>query len=407
MKKRNIPFSPPDIQEEDINRVVEVLKSGWITTGPQTKAFENEIASFSGTDKAVALSSCTASLEMIMRVLGIGEGDEVIVPAYTYTATAASVYHTGATIKMVDCNKGNFEMDYESLGNLINEKTKAIIPVDIGGRPCNYNQLYKIVESNKEVFSPNNNLQSAFNRIVIIADAAHSFGAKYFNQKSGNIADFTCFSFHAVKNLTTGEGGAVTWKPNKLIDDEKLYQQLMLLSLHGQSKDALSKSKIGQWEYDVISPLYKCNMTDIQATLGRSQLQRYQDILDRRKDIINIYNRGIDDTFTEKMIHFESNITSSGHLYLLNIKGVNEDGRNEIIEKMALKGISCNVHYKPLPLLTAYKEMGFNINDFPNAYSKFKNEITLPLNTKLTDEDLNFIIKSLNEVLEEVSEYYV
>ncbi|MDW4440334.1 DegT/DnrJ/EryC1/StrS aminotransferase family protein [Staphylococcus saprophyticus] len=407
MNKREIPFSPPDIKDEDINQVIEVLKSGWITTGPQTKLFENEIALFSGTNKAVGLSSCTAALEMTMRILGIGEGDEVIVPAYTYTATAASVHHTGATIKIVDCNKDNFEMDYSSLEQMINGKTKAIIPVDVGGKPCDYNKIHNIIENSKHLFEASSDLQSAFNRIVIIADAAHSFGAKYLGDMSGNIADFTCFSFHAVKNLTTAEGGAVTWKSQTFIDDEELYKKFMLISLHGQSKDALSKSKVGQWEYDIIAPLYKCNMTDIQASLGRSQLKRYSGILERRKEIIEFYNENINDKFTDKMTHFDENLKSAGHLYLINIKEANEELRNEIIQKMALKGVSCNVHYKPLPLLTAYKEMGFDINNFPNAYNKFKNEISLPLNTKLSDDDLVYIVKSLNEILGEVGEFNV
>lgn len=407
MNKREIPFSPPDIKDEDINEVIEVLKSGWITTGPQTKLFEKEIASYSGTNKAVGLNSCTASLEMTMRILGIGEGDEVIVPAYTYTATAASVHHTGATIKMIDCNSENFEMDYNGLEKMINEKTKAIIPVDIGGKPCDYNKIYNIIENKKHLFEPKSDIQTKFNRIVIIADAAHSFGAKYSGHMSGDIADFTCFSFHAVKNLTTAEGGGVTWRSQTFIDDEELYKKFMLISLHGQSKDALSKSKVGQWEYDIVAPLYKCNMTDIQATLGRSQLKRYNEILERRKEIIEFYNEHIVDKFTEKMTHYEENSKSAGHLYLLNIKGANEEQRNEIIQKMALKGISCNVHYKPLPLLTAYKEMGFDINNFPNAYNRFKNEITLPLNTKLSNDDIDYVVKSFNEILVEVGELNV
>lgn len=404
MNKREIPFSPPDIKDEDINEVIEVLKSGWITTGPQTKLFEKEIASYSGTNKAVGLNSCTASLEMTMRILGIGKGDEVIVPAYTYTATAASVHHTGATIRLVDCNRENFEMDYNALEEMINKKTKAIIPVDVGGKPCDYNKIQNIIENKKNLFEPKSELQSGFNRIVIIADAAHSFGAEYLGNMSGNIADFTCFSFHAVKNLTTAEGGAVTWKSQSFIDDDELYEKFMLISLHGQSKDAMSKSKVGQWEYDIVAPLYKCNMTDLQASLGRSQLKRYNKILERRKEIIDFYNENIVDEFTVKMTHYDKDLRSAGHLYLLNIKDANEELRNEIIKKMALKGVSCNVHYKPLPLLTAYKKMGFDISSFPNAYNKFKNEITLPLNTILSNDDLYYIVKSLNEILLEVGE---
>lgn len=403
MKKRDIPFSPPDIDMQEINEVVEVLKSGWITTGPQTKDFEKEIAEYVGTDKAVCLNSCTAALEMTLRALGIGEGDEVIVPSYTYTATAAAVHHTGAKIQMIDTAVDSFEMDYEQISSKINENTKAIIPVDIAGKPCDYDEIFKIVEKNKKLFKPNNNLQKQFDRIIVIADGAHSFGAEYKGRKIGQVADFTCFSFHAVKNLTTGEGGAVTWTSSKNINNEDLYKQYMLFSLHGQSKDALSKSKIGQWEYDIVEPLYKCNMTDIQAGIGRSQLKRYNYLLNRRKEIINNYNKAFESN--DKILtlkHQGKEFSSSGHLFLTRIKGIDSKQRNQIIEKMGERGISCNVHYKPLPMLTAYKNLGFEINNFPNAYHQFENEISLPLHTKLTDEDITYVAQNFVEIINQV-----
>lgn len=402
MTEKNIPFSPPAINQTDIDSVVEVLKSGWITTGPKTKQFEKEITNFVGSSRTVALNSCTAALEMTLRVLGIGKGDEVIVPAYTYTATASSVAHTGATIKMVDTTKDSYEMDYESLGNHITEKTKAIIPVDIAGKPINYDAIFDVVKSKKDLFNPKNEIQKSFNRIIVIADAAHSFGAKVQNVAIGNIADFTCFSFHAVKNLTTGEGGAVTWKENATLNDDELYKKYMLLSLHGQSKDALAKNKAGNWEYDIVAPLYKCNMTDIQAAVGITQLNRYEQILKRRKEIITIYDEILDTNKIDILSHYESDRHSSGHLYLTRVKGMTSEQRNIVIEKMAEKGIATNVHYKPLPLLTAYKDLGFDIKNYPNAYNQFVNEITLPLHLQITDEDAKYVATSFAEIIEEV-----
>ncbi|MCG1265162.1 DegT/DnrJ/EryC1/StrS family aminotransferase [Staphylococcus epidermidis] len=403
MSERNIPFSPPTINEEDINKVVEVLKSGWITTGPKTKQFEKDITEYVGSASTVALNSCTAALEMTLRVLGIGEGDEVIVPAYTYTATASAVAHVGATIKMIDTANESFEMDYEILKNYITKKTKAIIPVDLAGKPINYDEIFKAIENKKELFTPNTEIQKSFNRIVVIADGAHSLGAKRNNISVGNIADFTCFSFHAVKNLTTGEGGAVTWKENPSINNEAIYKQYMLLSLHGQSKDALAKTKAGNWEYDIVAPLYKCNMTDIQAAIGITQLERYEAILNRRKEIISIYDDILSSSKINILQHFNDIEESSGHLYLTRVPNMSQEQRNLVIEKMAEKGISTNVHYKPLPLLTAYKNLGFNIENYPNAYNQFINEITLPLHLEITDEDAVFIAESFVEIVNEVT----
>ncbi|GEP83661.1 aminotransferase class-V family protein [Staphylococcus piscifermentans] len=403
MKKREVPFSPPDIDSQEIEEVIEVLKSGWITTGPQTKKFEKEIADFIGTDMAVCLNSCTAALEMTLRILGIGEGDEVIVPSYTYTATAAAVQHTGAKVQMIDTALDSFEMDYDQISSKINQNTKAIIPVDVAGKPCDYDQIFKIVEKNKKLFKPSNNLQKQFNRMIVIADGAHSFGAEYKGRKVGQVADFTCFSFHAVKNLTTGEGGAVTWPSRKNINNEELYKQYMLFSLHGQSKDALSKSKIGQWEYDILEPLYKCNMTDIQAAIGRNQLKRYKSLLNRRREIISNYNKAFESNDEIAILkHQGKEFSSSGHLFLTRIKNIDSEQRNEIIEKMGERGISCNVHYKPLPMLTAYKNLGFEIEKFPNAYHQFKNEISLPLHTRLTDEDVTYVARNFVEIINQV-----
>lgn len=403
MSERNIPFSPPTINEEDINKVVEVLKSGWITTGPKTKQFEKDITEYVGSASTVALNSCTAALEMTLRVLGIGEGDEVIVPAYTYTATASAVAHVGATIKMIDTANESFEMDYENLTNYITKKTKAIIPVDLAGKPVNYDEIFKAIENKKELFTPDNEIQKSFNRVVVIADGAHSLGAKRNNISVGNIADFTCFSFHAVKNLTTGEGGAVTWKENPSINNEDIYKQYMLLSLHGQSKDALAKTKAGNWEYDIVAPLYKCNMTDIQAAIGITQLERYDAILNRRKEIISIYDDILSSSKINSLQHFNDIEESSGHLYLTRVPNMSQEQRNLVIEKMAEKGISTNVHYKPLPLLTAYKNLGFDIENYPNAYNQFINEITLPLHLEITDEDAVFIAESFVEIVNEVT----
>lgn len=402
MNYREISFSPPNIQEEDIEQVVNVLKSGWITTGPVTKQFEKELANYIGNSKVVGLSSCTAALEMTLRILGIGEGDEVIVPAYTYTATAAAVHHTGAKIVMVDIQQDNYEMDYNSLFEKITSNTKAIIPVDIAGIPCDYKKIYEIIEHKRHMFKSQGELQNLFNRIIIVADAAHSFGAECDGMKTGRFADFTCFSFHAVKNLTTGEGGAVTWKNNPLLDDEKIYKQFMLHSLHGQSKDALSKSKAGQWEYDIVAPLYKANMTDIQAAIGYSQLKRYDKTLKRREEIINLYNKCLSSEYIKPIQHFDNKRKSSGHLYIMNLEGIDKDKRDLIIEKMSGNGIACNVHYKPLPLLTAYKELGFVIKHYPNSLKMFQNEITLPLHTKLTDDDIHYISEILLGIIKEL-----
>lgn len=395
----NISFSPPDISEIEINEVIDTLKSGWITTGPKTKLFEKKIAEYTNTSKAVCLNSATAALELTLRLLGIGEGDEVITSAYTYTASASVIHHVGAKIVLVDTAKDSYQMDYDQLEQVITERTKAIIPVDIAGVMCDYDRLFEIVEQKKYLFKPKNEMQEAFNRVIVVADAAHSFGSIYKGRKSGEVADFTCFSFHAVKNLTTAEGGAVTWRDIPGIDNEEIYRQYMLLSLHGQSKDALTKAKIGGWEYDILMPGYKCNMTDIMAALGLGQLQRYPSLLQRRREIIAMYNEGLKDCNVELLKHFSDDYSSNGHLYMVRLLGKNETERNRIIKQMAQKGIATNVHYKPLPLLTAYKKMGFDIKDYPNAYAQYKNEITLPLHTLLRDEEVKYICTSLHQVI--------
>jgi dTDP-4-amino-4,6-dideoxygalactose transaminase len=363
---RNIPFSPPDITQEEIDEVVDTLKSGWITTGPKTKLFEKRIAEYCNTSRAVAMNSATASMESTLRLLGIGYGDEVITSAYTYTASASVIHHVGAKIVLVDTAKDSFEIDYEKLKKAITENTKAIIPVDIAGIMCDYDKIFKVVEDKKGIFKPSNELQRTFGRVIIMADAAHSFGAVYKGKQSGEVADFTCFSFHAVKNLTTAEGGAVTWKDINGFDNEEIYKQFMLLSLHGQSKDALAKTKLGSWEYDIVSPYYKCNMTDIMASLGLVQLKRYPEILERRRQIIKIYNEALKDEKVQVLNHYNEYSTSSGHLYLVRLIGKDENYRNRVIEKMAKMGIATNVHYKPLPMFTAYKNLGFDIRDYPN-----------------------------------------
>lgn len=398
---RTIPFSPPDITEEEINEVCDTLRSGWITTGPKTKQFEREIAEFCGTDRAVCLNSATAAMELCLRVLGVGEGDEVIVPAYTYTATASVVCHVGATLKMCDIQSDNFEMDYDKLGSMITEKTKVVMPVDLAGRMCDYDKIFEVVESKKSLFRPNNELQKGFGRVIVLTDGAHSFGSKQGDTMSGAKGDFTSFSFHAVKNLTTAEGGALTWRSRDFIDNEDIYKQLQLLSLHGQNKDALAKTKAGAWEYDIVAPLYKMNMTDIMAAIGLAQLKRYPEMLKKRREIIEIYNQILSDKKFMPLVHFDENNTSDGHLYLLRIDGISPVQRNEIIEKMAENGIACNVHYKPLPLLSAYKNLGFDIKDYPNALAHFENEITLPLNTKMTLDDAEYVAKTLLEILGE------
>ena len=396
-----IPFSPPDISEEEILEVTEALRSGWITTGPRTKELERQVAAFCGTERAVCLNSQTACAEMALRVLGVEAGDQVITTAYTYTATASAICHAGAEPVLVDIQPDSFEMDYDKVENLICEKTKAIIPVDLGGVPCDYDRLYEIVERKKSLFRPNSEIQKALGRVAIMADTAHSFGASRKNQPAGCLADFSSFSFHAVKNLTTAEGGALTWRTIPGVDNEVIYKQLQLLSLHGQSKDALAKTKLGAWEYDIVAPWYKCNMTDIAAAMGLAQMKRYSEMLERRKEIIRRYNEAFVPLGVEVLPHYTEEHQSSGHLYITRVPGISLEQRNDIIIKMAELGVACNVHYKPLPLLTAYKNMGFDIEDFPNAYAHFANEITLPLHTCLTDEQIDYVIESYQNVLRE------
>ncbi len=396
----NIPFSPPDITELEIEEVVDTLKSGWITTGPKTKKFEKQIAEYCHTSKAVCLNSATACSEMALRVLGIGPGDEVITTAYTYTASASVICHVGATVVLVDTQKDSYEMDYEALEEKITEKTKAIIPVDLGGVICDYDRIFEIVNRKKDVFEPKTELQKKIGRVAVVADGAHAIGAVRDGKRCGEIADFTSFSFHAVKNLTTAEGGAVTWRDIEGVDNEELYKQFMLLSLHGQSKDALAKTQLGAWEYDVVAPYFKCNMTDIMAALGLAQMKRYPDILARRKEIIEKYNEGLKNLPVSVLEHFGNDFASSGHLYLVRVHDKTREECNKIIEKMAEYGIATNVHYKPLPLLSAYKNQGFSIKDYPNACAMFENEITLPLHTKLTDEEIDYIIDSFVKCVE-------
>lgn len=398
----NIPFSPPDITEVEINNVVEVLKSGWITTGPKTKEFEKKIANYCNTNKAICLNSATAGMEMTLRFLGIGPGDEVITSAYTYTASASVIHHVGAKIVLVDTSKDSYQMDYDKLSGAITEKTKAVICVDLAGVPCDYDKIFEVVNSKKELFNPNNEIQKSIGRVTVVADGAHSFGANYKGKMSGSIADFTSFSFHAVKNLTTAEGGAVTWKSIDGIDDEDIYKRYNCLSLHGQTKDALAKTKIGSWEYDIIEPAYKCNMTDIMAAIGLGQLSRYEDLLNYRKEIINRYDELLKEIEgVDTLKHFTKEYTSSGHLYLIRLIGKDSEFRNKVIVKMAEKGIATNVHYKPLPLLTAYKNLGFDINDYPNAFNMYKNEITLPLNTCINKNEVDYVVKNLKNILSE------
>ena len=392
MKRFNIPFSPPDMTEAEVKEVADAILSGWITTGPRTKEFERQIASYVGVNKAVCLNSQTACAEMALRLLGIGAGDEVIVPAYTYTATASVVCHVGAKLVMVDVQPDCLEMDYEALEKAITPATKAIIPVDLAGIPCDYDRIFAIVERKKHLFQPSNDIQRAIGRVAISADAAHAFGASYHGKMVGSIADFTSFSFHAVKNLTTAEGGALTWRPIPGIDEDELYHMAQLYSLHGQSKDALAKTKLGAWEYDIVGPWYKCNMTDIMAALGLVQLKRYPSLLERRKQIIHRYDEAFRPLGIEVLNHYSEQHQSSGHLYITRIPGADIERRQEIIVKMAEQGIATNVHYKPLPMMTAYKNLGFDITDYPNAYARFANEITLPLHTCLTDEELQYVI---------------
>lgn len=400
-KKRIISFSPPDISNLEIEEVIKTLKSGWISTGPKTKQLEKNIAEWIGTEKCVCLSSQTACAEMALRVMGVGAGDEVITCAYTYTASASVIAHVGASIILVDTQKDSLEMDYDALEAAITEKTKVIIPVDIAGVPCDYDRIFDIVERKKHLFKPNNDIQSVFGRIIVMADTAHAFGAKRKDKNVGSIADFSNFSFHAVKNLTTAEGGAVTWKTIPGISDEDIYKEFQLLSLHGQSKDALAKTQLGAWEYDVLGTYYKCNMTDVVAAIGLKQFERYPDMLKRRKEIINRYDSAFKPLGIKTLEHYTDERESSGHLYLTWIPGITLEQRNEIIVKMAECGVTCNVHYKPLPMLTAYKNLGFDIKDYPNAYAHFVNEITLPLHTCLTDDDVKYIIEQYSYIVKE------
>ena len=394
-----IEFSPPDITQLEIDEVVDTLKSGWITTGPKTKRLEQELSVFTNTDKTVCLNSATAAMELTLRVLGVGAGDEVITCAYTYSASASVIDHVGAKIILVDTNKEDKFMDLEALENAITEKTKVIIPVDLAGKPCKYDEIFEIVERKKALFKPNNKLQEKIGRVVVMADAAHSLGAEYKGKPSGSIADFTCFSFHAVKNFTVAEGGSVTWNRKLGLDDDEIYREFQLLSLHGQSKDALSKTQLGSWEYDIVAPNFKCNLTDIASGIGLAQLKRYPDLLKRRFEIVERYNKGFEGTRVKPFVHFEEDKKSCCHLYIVNIEGASEEERNEIIVKMAEKGIATNVHYKPLPMHTAYKNLGFDIKDYPNAYNNYKSQITLPLHTLLTDEQVDYIIENLKALV--------
>lgn len=398
-KKMNIPFSPPDISEEEINEVIDALKSGWITTGPKTKEFERQIKEYIGVDGCACLNSATAAMELTLRLLGIGPGDEVVTSSYTYTATASVIDHVGANIVLVDTAKDSFEMDYDKLRDAITEKTKVIMPVDIAGKLCDYDKIYGIINEKKSIFKPRTKLQSAIGRITVLADSAHGFGAQRKGLKSGKFADFTSFSFHAVKNLTTAEGGAVVWKSIDGIVDEWIYNQYMLASLHGQSKDALAKTKLGAWEYDILYPAYKCNMTDINAAIGLKQLERYDALLDRRREIIEKYDKAFLNEGLMPLKHFDDESRSSGHLYLLRISGFKAEDRNHLISKLAEQGIATNVHYKPLPMMTAYQKLGFDIKDYPNAYAMYENEITLPLHTKLSDDEVDFVIENVLRIL--------
>ena len=397
-----IAFSPPDISELEIQEVANALRSGWITTGPKTKEFERKIASYCGVNKAVCLNSQTACAEMALRLLGIGEGDEVITSAYTYTASASIVCHVGAKLVLVDTQKDSYEMDYEKLENAITEKTKAIIPVDLGGVPCDYEKIFEIVERKRKLFRPSDNfIQKALGRVAVMADTAHAFGAEYHGKPVGSVADFSSFSFHAVKNLTTAEGGALTWRTITGVDDEEIYKKLQLLSLHGQSKDALAKTQLGAWEYDIVGPWFKCNMTDVMAGMGLAQFARYPQMLARRKEIIEKYDAAVKPLEVEVLDHYTDKHVSSGHLYLTRIPNITAEQRNQIIIKMAEAGIACNVHYKPLPMHTAYKNLGFDIKDYPNAYARFASEITLPLHTCLTDEEVDYVIENFVKIVKE------
>lgn len=394
-----VPFSPPDMSELEVNEVAQAILSGWITTGPRTKEFERQIAEFCNTDRAVCLNSATACMELVLRLLGVGPGDEVITCAYTYTATASVTCHVGAKVVMVDTAPGSFEMDYTKLADAITERTKVIIPVDLAGVVCDYDKVFTAVESKRHLFRAANELQKAFGRVIVMADAAHAFGAMRNGKMCGEIADFTSFSFHAVKNLTTAEGGAVTWRNIPEIDNEWIYKQFQLLSLHGQNKDALAKTQLGAWEYDIVAPNYKCNMTDIMAAIGLMQFKRYPAMLARRREIIERYNEGLKNQQVEVLNHYGENHSSSGHLYLVRLVGKDVEFRNSVITRMAERGIACNVHYKPLPMMTAYKNLGFDIDDYPNAYNQYCNEVSLPLHTCLTDEQVDYVIENFVEII--------
>ena len=399
--KRVISFSPPDISDLEIKEVVDTLHSGWITTGPRTKEFERQIAAYVGTRRAVCLNSQTACAEMCLRLLDIGPGDEVITSAYTYSASASVVCHVGARLVLIDTQPDSLEMDYRQLENAINENTKAIIPVDLGGIPCDYERIFSIVEEKRSLFKPEGKLQQAMGRIAVIADTAHAFGAELHGVKIGAVADFSNFSWHAVKNLTTAEGGAMSWKTIPGIDDDEIYKQIQLLSLHGQSKDAYAKAELGAWEYDIIGPWYKCNMTDIMAAIGLKQFERYPGMLVRRREIISRYDAALKPLGIIVLPHYTDEYSSSGHLYITRIPGITLEERNEIIRRMAEAGVACNVHYKPLPMMTAYRRLGFDIADYPNAYAQYANEITLPLHTCLSDEDVEYVISSYQQILKE------
>ena len=395
----NIKFSPPDITELEIKEVSDALRSGWITTGPKTKELERQVADFCGVNRAVCLNSQTACAEMALRLLGIGEGDEVITSAYTYTASASVICHVGAKVVLVDTKPDSLEMDYDKLEGAITEKTKAVIPVDLAGIPCDYDKIFSIVNKRKNLFNASNDIQKAFGRIVVLADTAHAFGAERHGKKAGSIADFSAFSFHAVKNFTTAEGGALTWRDINGFDNNDIYHRLQLLSLHGQSKDALAKTLLGAWEYDVVGTWYKCNMTDVAAAMGLAQMKRYPEMLKRRKELINAYDKAFKPLGIEVLTHYDEDYSSSGHLYITRVPGITSEQRNEIIMKMAERGIACNVHYKPLPMHTAYKQLGFDIKDYPNAYAYFANEITLPLHTCLTDEEAEYVIQNYCDIV--------
>lgn len=399
MRLKSIPFSPPDMTEAEVAEVSDALRSGWITTGPRTKEFEHLIAMCCQTEKSVCLNSATAAMELVLRILGVGPDDEVITSAYTYTATASVTCHVGAKVVMVDTAPGSFEMDYSKLADAITDRTKVIVPVDLGGVVCDYDRIFAAVESKAHLFCPSNDIQKAFGRVIVMADAAHAFGAQWHGRMCGEIADFTSFSFHAVKNLTTAEGGAVTWRNISGIDNEWLYKQFQLLSLHGQNKDALAKTQLGAWEYDIVSPAFKCNMTDIMAGIGLAQLKRYSEMLHRRREIIGRYNDALKNSNVQVLDHYGPDHSSSGHLYIVRLLDMDVAERNDVIVKMAERGIACNVHYKPLPMMTAYKALGFDIADYPNAYDQYRNEVTLPLHTRLTDEDVEYVISNFVDII--------